>query len=157
GYPTNASVWFWDPQAQRDADALVGARMGEEPMPRNRTVWVCGQDDAGAAILETVHGRLNEILKQAAGQPVPGLMEAWGIYHKLRQLTVPLAQLEQLDGNAWGGSLKRRVDALATIAGHGNPIWDAGWRGLAGVVAQAYDGFVKREEPAKFGVIAAGM
>lgn len=157
GYPTNASVWFWDPQAQRDADALVGARMGEELPSRNRTVWVCGEDDAGAAILETVHSRLNEILKQAAGQPVPGLMEAWGIYHKLRQLTVPLAQLEQLDGHAWGGSLKRRVDALATITGHGNPVWDAGWRGLAAVIAQAYEVFVKREEPAKFWVIATRM
>src|SRR5258708_3820820 len=157
GYPTNATVWFWDPQAQRDADTLVGARMSEEQPSRNRTVWICGEDDAGAAILETVHSRLNEILKQADGQPVPGLMEVWGIYHKLRQLTVPLAQLEQLDGHAWGGSLKRRVDALATIAGHGNPVWDAGWRGLAAVIAQAYEVFVKREEPAKFWVIATRM
>lgn len=157
GYPNNASIWFWDPQAQRDADALLGARMDAELLTRNRTVWVCGEDDAGAAILETVHSRLNEILKQAAGQPVPGLMEAWGIYHKLRQLTVPLGQLEQLDGNAWGGSLQRRVDTLAAVAGHGNPVWDAGWRGLAALVAQAYEVFVKREEPAKFWVIAARM
>lgn len=157
GYPSNASVWFWDPQAQRDADIIVDARMREEPPPRNRTVWVCGEDDAGAAILGTVQSSLNEILKQAAGQPVPGLMEAWGIYHKLRQLTVPLAQLEQLDGPAWGGSLKRRVDALSTIAGHGNPVWDANWRGLASVISEAYEVFVKRDEPAKFWVIAARM
>src|SRR5882672_5344449 len=52
GYPTNASVWFWDPQAKRDADALVGAGMGEELPSRHRTVWVCGEDDDGAAILE---------------------------------------------------------------------------------------------------------
>lgn len=155
GYPADASVWFWDPQAQRDADVLIGAGICEEPPLRNRTVWVCGEDDAGAAILELVHSQLNEILKQAAGQPVPGLMEAWGIYHKLRQMTVPLAQLEQLDGNAWSGSLKRRVDALTTIAGHGNPVWDAGWRALVAVVTQAYEVFVKREEPAKFWVIAA--
>lgn len=154
GYPSNASVWFWDPRAQRDADAIVGTRIGEESLPHNRTVWVCDDGDDGAAILETAYNRLYEILKQAAGQSVPGLREAWGIYHKLRQLTVPLAQLEQMDEHAWGGSLKHRVDALATIDGHGNPVWDAGWCGLSAVIVQAYEVFVKREEPAKFWVLA---
>jgi hypothetical protein len=154
GYPSNANVWFWDPQAQCDADALVGTRICEESPPRHRTVWVCDDGDDGAAILETAHSRLYKILKQAAGQSVPGLREAWGIYHKLRQLTVPLAQLEQLDGRAWSGSLKHRVDALATINGHGNPVWDANWYGLSAVIVQAYEVFVKREEPAKFWVLA---
>lgn len=151
---SNACVWLWDPQAKMDADAIVGDAV-TEPRVAARTVWICGEDEAGVAALATVHTRLSDTLQKCNGRPIPGLMQAWGIYHRLRQLMVPLAQLEQLNGQAWGGNLKRRVEALATVDGHGNPLWDAAWPALKKEIEQAYAAFLQREEPAKFWVLAS--
>lgn len=150
----NASVWLWDPQAKADAETIVG-NVALEPRLATRTLWICGEDEAGVAALAAVHARLSDTMQKCKGHPVPGLMQAWGIYHRLRQLTVPLAQLEQLNGQAWGGNLKRRVEALATVDGHGNPLWDATWPALKAEVEKAYATFLAREEPAKFWVLAS--
>lgn len=154
GDVSNARVWMWDPQAKRDADAIVGDAAAEPRVPA-RTVWICGEDEAGMSTLATLHARLSDTLQKCSGRPIPGLLQAWGIYHRLRQLTVPLVQLEQLNGQAWGGNLKRRVESLATVEGYGNPLWDAVWPKLKTEVEQAYETFLQREEPAKFWVLAS--
>ena len=155
GYPTSVSAWLWDPQAKQDADAIAGNGSQGNHEPTTRTVWVCGEDEEGAAVLGTVHQRLTDILHKASNRLIPGLMHAWGIYHRLRQLTVPLVQLEQATGLAWGGNLKRHVTALAMVEGHGNPVWETTWPGLKSEIERAYEVFLQREEPAKFWVLAS--
>lgn len=155
GYPTSVSAWLWDPQAKQDSDAIVGNDSQGAPEPTTRTMWVCGEDEEGAAALGAVHQRLTDMLHKAGDRPIPGLMHAWGIYHRLRQLTVPLVQLEQANSQAWGGNLKRRVAALAMVEGHGNPIWETTWPGLKSEIERAYEVFLQREEPAKFWVLAS--
>jgi len=155
GYPTSVSAWLWDPQAKQDADAIAGNGSQGNHEPTTRTMWVCGEDEEGAAALGAVHQSLTDMLHKAGGLPIPGLMHAWGIYHRLRQLTVPLVQLEQANSQTWGGNLKRRVAALAMVEGHGNPVWETTWPGLKSEIERAYEVFLQREEPAKFWVLAS--
>jgi hypothetical protein len=151
---SNAAIWLWDPQAKADADAIVGDKATETRVV-TRTVWVCGEDEQGVAALAGVHTRLSDVLQKSSGESIPGLKQACGIYYRLRQLTVPLAQLEQLNEQAWGGNLRRRVESLATVDGHGNPLWDAVWPTLKAEIERAYAAFLQREEPAKFWVLAS--
>jgi hypothetical protein len=155
GFPETAKVWFWDPQSQREADAMTSAPVAAQLKPSVRTVWVCDEDEEGAEVLSGVHDRLVDALGKAGGKPLPGLLLAWGIYHRLRQLTVPLVQLEQASASAWGGSLKRRIEALSGIEGHGNPVWETTWPALRAGVEEAYRVFSLRSEPAKFWVLAS--
>ena len=157
GYPGKTSVWTWNPQAQRDAQAIVEVDDLELPMNGDRFLWVCDSDSETAEVLAGLHRRLVAAVKAAAGHPYPGLKQCWSIYNRLRQLVVPLAQLEQMAALTWAGSLRARIDELKSVEGHGNIAWDTTWPALVEATKVAYEMLLKREETAKFWALSSSV
>ncbi len=160
GNPAQTFVWVWDPQAIKDAVAAVD---GKSPLDSNagkgaeRVLWVCDSDAAGAKALAELHRQLVKASRAAAGRAYPGIQLCWSIYNRLRQLLVPLAQLEQVSANTWSGNLRVRVDALADVQGHGDVAWDTTWPELRDVTRAAYQTFLEREQTAKFWGVASSV
>ncbi len=157
GYPRKASVWAWDPQAQLDAQTAVEA---EDPVPHkvaDRFLWVCDSDTEASNALAELHRRLMAAAKAAAGRPYPGLKQCWSIYNRLRQVVVPLSQLEQAAATSWAGSLRIRIDELDSVSGHGDVCWDTTWPGLVKATKEAYELMLKRKETAKFWAVASNI
>ncbi|MFM0068931.1 hypothetical protein [Paraburkholderia aspalathi] len=157
GWPERMSIWVWDPQAMTDAQIIVD-RKNVVPHDRGeRFLWICDADAETAQVLGHLHRRLMGATKAAAGKPYPGLQLCWSVYNRLRQLTVPLAQLEQATSTTWAGSLRERLDALSDVQGHGDVTWDTTWQELVDAVNSAYETLLKRKETAKFWAIAASV
>ncbi|GEM_PF-3211076 len=157
GYPEKAAIWIWDPQAMTDAQAIVDREDAEPHTLGERFLWVCEDDAEAANVLALLHRQLVAAQRAAAGKPYPGLQLCWSIYNRLRQLTVPLAQLEQAASGTWAGSLRERVDALAEVHGHGDVGWDTTWPGLVDSVKSAYQTLAQRELTAKFWAVASNV
>ncbi len=156
GYPSQATVWLWDRQAQADAVLLTDsppAIAGDG----TRTVFVTEDDPEAATCLQALHGQLAAILRQADGRLYPGFGVAWSIYLRLRGLTVPLSELNQAAAHTWSGSLHRRMDELQSVEGYGRPLWDSTWPALCKLLRSAYDVFLRRREPAKYWALAARL
>lgn len=157
GYPDRASIWVWDPRGMTDAQAIVGRDDREPHELGERFVWICDSDPEAADALAQLHRHLVAALRASTGRPYPGLSQCWSLYDRLRQLTVPLAQLEQAASDTWAGSLRERVDALIHTNGHGDVAWETTWPGLVDAVNQAYQTVLKRQETAKFWAIASRL
>ena len=140
-----------------DAQAIVGRDDKEPHEVGARFVWVCDSDVEAAEALAKLYDQLVAALRASAGIPYPGLSLCWSIYDRLRQLTVPLAQLEQAASDTWAGSLRERLEALNQINGHGNVGWETTWPGLVDAVKETYHTLLKREETAKFWAIASRL
>lgn len=157
GYPGKCTVWLWDPQAKADAERVVENDRPEPQRVGSRTLWVCHGDAEGTKALESLYRRLVSILKQSEGRSYPGLFVPWSVYARLRNLAVPLTQLEEVASGSWMGTLRRRIESLASIHGYGNPVWDATWPDLCEAVRDTYATFLKRQETAKFWALAARL
>lgn len=155
GYPDKGAVWLWDPQAMLDAERVVENTNPDTLNNPPRELWVCDSDPEVDRALSVAFDLMSNASKQADGRFYPGLRQAWSILNRLRQLTAPLAQLEQVAAKSWAGGLRKRVDDLQEVAGHGDPVWDTTWPGIRDSVGVAYQLFLKREEPAKFWDLAA--
>lgn len=157
GYPEKAAIWVWDPQAMTDAQAIVDRKDAEPHELGERYLWVCEDDTAAAEVLAQLHRQLVAAQKAAARKPYPGLPQCWSIYNRLRQLTVPLAQLEQAASNTWAGNLRGRIDALDEFHAHGDVAWDTTWPGLVDSVKTAYQTLARRDLTAKFWAVASNV
>lgn len=150
-------VWLWDPQAQQDAQIAVEENDKKEHAVRDRFLWVCDSDADAAAALASLSKGLAGAARAANGHGYPGLRQCWGIYNRLRQVTVPLAHLEQASVSTWAGNLRKRIEELDTVSGHGNVAWDTTWPQLLDSVRNAYQTLLKREETAKFWALAGNL
>jgi hypothetical protein len=157
GYPGNAALWVWDPKAQQDAQIPVESNDPLLHVVADRFLWVCDSDSDTAASLANLHNCLVEAARAAGGKGYAGLKQCWGIYNTLRQLVVPLAQLEQLVATTWAGTVRARIDALDTVHGYGNVAWETTWPRLVSAVKNAYQTLLKRDETAKFWAVAANI
>jgi hypothetical protein len=157
GYPGKVIVWLWDPQAKSDAERVVASPTPRPPRVGARTLWVCHGDDEGGKALADLYQHLVGVLKQSEGRSYPGLHVAWSVYSRLRNLAVPLTQLEEAASGSWMGTVRRRIESLPSIQGHGNPVWDATWPKLCAAVSEAYSVFLRRQETAKFWALAARL
>lgn len=157
GFPGQAKAWMWDPRAQLDVEELLSGKPtpATEPPPVRRQ-WLCDDDEVDRSLSE-VHERLSDALRHSGERAFPGLHQAWAIYHRLRLLSVPLAQLEERSAHAWSGSIKRRLDQLATVEGAGNPAWETKWPGIRSGVGAVYRLLLSRSEPPKFWVLASRL
>lgn len=157
GYPSKLQVWMWDPQAKSDAERVVEEA---DPVPHataGRFLWECDSDDESAQALAAVYKCLCTAVKAAEGRGYPGLRQSWAIYNRLRQVTVPLAQLEQVAAGTWLGNLRRQIDGLKSVSGHGNIAWDTTWPQLLTALRLAYETLLKRGETAKFWALASNI
>lgn len=154
GYPQSTSAWLWDPQSAAKCEELSGSPAKTALQSPDRTLWVCDEDPELDVAFSSAYGRLSDVLRQGNGNAIPGLLSAWGVINRLRQMTVPLAQLEEESAKTWMGSLRVRIDSLNKVEGHGNPLWEVAWPGIVQSVEAAYQTLLKRAEPAKFWVLA---
>jgi len=155
GYPDKAAVWLWDPQAMLDAERVVENMNPEALNNPPRELWICDSDPEADKALSEAFDLMSNASKLANGRYYPGLPQAWSILNRLRQLTAPLVQLEQVAAESWAGGLSKRVHDLQEVTGHGDAVWDTTWPGIRDSVGSVYQLFLKREEPAKFWALAA--
>ncbi len=159
--------WAWDPAAAATAARQFstgdGSRLeippGTEPPTRTIRVWEDGPVDE--ALLRT-----HEVLAGAVriggggGAWVPALREGWSIYHRLRQLAVPLIQAEEERRLTYGTvTLRRRLALLEeerpSAAGRLGAYLDVSWPVLIRSLKDAYDLLIRRSEPVKFWAAAS--
>lgn len=157
GHPSKLQVWMWDPQAKGDAETAVEAR---DSMPRasgDRHLWVCDSDTEATHALAEVYKWLTAAARAAEGRAYPGLRQCWGLYNRLRQVAVPLAQLEQIAATTWAGNLRQRIAELDSVSGNGIVAWDTTWPQLVAALKAAYETLLRRKETAKFWGVAANL
>lgn len=157
GYPSKLQLWLWDSQAKSDAETAVEAR---DPQPRangDRHLWVCDSDVEATQALAEVYKWLMAAARAAENRPYPGLRQCWGLYNRLRQVAVPLAQLEQVAATTWAGNLRQRIAELDSVNGHGSVAWDTTWPQLVAALKTAYETLLRRNETAKFWGIAMNL
>lgn len=157
GYPNETSVWGWDPQARTDAQNAVETRDAVLHQAGDRFLWECDSDPKAAAALCELHKALASAARAAAGHPYPGLRECWSIYNRLRQVTVPLAELEQAAASTWVGNLRARIEELDEVTGYGTVAWDTTWPHLLASTKAAYQTMLERKESAKFWALASNI
>lgn len=155
GYPESVVVWLWDAKARADAQAVSQSKDTHPPTLGSRHLWVCDSDTDASAALATVHAQLVATMRASHGAQYPGIRLAWGIYNRLRQLAVPLVQLEQVASRGWAGSLRQRIDQLDEVSGQRTVAWETTWPGLRDALREAYQLMLRREETAKFWGVAA--
>ncbi|MCA3749768.1 MAG: hypothetical protein IN808_11615 [Rubrobacter sp.] len=154
-------AWAWDPVA---ADAVERADF-TEPLPRGasevepptRTLWVC-EDKPVDEALWSVHKALVGALR-IGGRIPPTLFEAWSVYHRLRQLAVPLLQAEEERQRAYGTlTVRERLRSLkesqATGEGALGAYLDVRWAETIEKLEEVYSLLMQRKEPAKFYALA---
>lgn len=157
GYPSKLQLWLWDSQAKSDAETAVEAH---DPKPRasgDRHLWVCDSDAEATQALAEVYKWLTTAARAAEGRAYPGLRQCWGLYNRLRQVAVPLAQLEQIAATTWAGNLRQRIAELDSVSGHGSVAWDTTWPQLVAALKTAYETLLRRKETAKFWGIATNL
>lgn len=155
GNGSSSSSWIWDPNAKSVASWITNGKSEPEAPAYDRTVWICDQDPEADSALEDVYRRMASMLKKNQGKHIPGLSLCWAVYHRLRQLTIALSHFEEMGGQAWSGNLKRSILQLEQVEGRGFPVWETDWPGLCAAVNSAYQLLLKRQEPAKFWVLAS--
>ena len=149
-----SSVWLWDPESQRSvATAVTGGKVAVESVS-NRTIWCCDDEPVDKALWQ-VHNLLATAMKHLTGPSLP-LYEAWSVYHRLRQLALPLLEVEEARRQAFRIlTLKQRLDALASEPGiEGNVFLEVRWGDLVTGLRTVYDLLLERREPAKFWALA---
>ncbi|MBS0444483.1 MAG: hypothetical protein JSR59_00905 [Proteobacteria bacterium] len=157
GHPSKLQVWMWDSQAKCDAETAVEAH---DPKPRasgDRHLWVCDSDAEVTQVLAEVYKWLTSAARAAEGRAYPGLRQCWRLYNRLRQVAVPLAQLEQVAATTWAGNLRQRIAELDSVSGHGSVAWDTTWPQLVAALKAAYETLLRRKETAKFWGIATNL
>src|ERR1043166_8950091 len=148
--------WVWDFQAISSAiSTWDGDDVGSNPGVWRRKLLVCHSEETDSA-LEEVRLKLNALSKATAGRPPLSLLQAWGLYHRLSHLAVPLGIYEQhASKHHYSRPLKERLDDLSSarpgddIKATAGAIFSSEWRPLVESLAAAYES-LKGGEPAKF-------
>jgi hypothetical protein len=152
----------WDPAA---LDALETAMGTACPAPHcaasERHVWVC-DDGPADEILSELHQLLVGAMRAGNGRVPPAVLEAWSMYHRLRQLAVPLVQLEEERSKAYRTvTLKDRIQSIEehqpSASGSVGAYLESRWPRIVRVLQSAYEHFLKQKEPAKFYTVAGAV
>lgn len=162
---TDHDCWAWDPAAvsavaQRfsaGGEPCEGDPPGNEPLERTIHVW---EDEPVNEALLRAHEVLAGAVRVGGGAWVPALLEGWSIYHRLRQLAVPLIRAEEERRLTYGTvTLARRLALLEedrpTAAGRLGAYLDVSWPVLIRSLKDAYDLLIRRSEPVKFWAAAS--
>lgn len=157
GHPSKLQVWMWDSQAKSDAETAAEAQDPKQRASGDRHLWVCDSDAEATQTLAEVYKSLTAAARAAGGNAYPGLRQCWGLYNRLRQVAVPLAQLEQVAATTWAGNVRKRIAELDSVSGHGSVAWDTTWPQLIASLKAAYETLLRRKETAKFWGIATNL
>src|SRR5271157_1351403 len=126
-----------------------------------RLLWLSDDNEVDQT-LAGLHEVLVGAMRVGGGRVPSPLLEAWSVYHRFRQLAVPLVHLEEARGKACRTvTLKERIaalDASSPIAsGPLGSYLDARWPQITETLAKLYELFIERKEPAKFYTLACAV
>lgn len=152
GYPDKAQAWIWDPEAESVISEAIEKKKRKESFIGDRSLLVCEHVGANTVLVE-LHDLLYEC--QRSGKTAfPPLWEVWSLYHRLRQLAVPLALL---DDSSYESRrilpIKKRIDRLRNE-------WPSDkwlqiqWPKLVDTLERLYNFFLQYQEPPKFLALA---
>ncbi len=151
GYPDKTRVWLWDPAAKRTIKACLSDQVVPPLTTVERSLYICLDTEVDNA-LAVIHDLL--VTCQKSGNAHPAVWEAWSIYQRLRQLTVPLAQFEDTTYTTWGAMpLIKRIERLQSDWPDAVTL-EALWPSLNQQLHKVYEILLNRQEPAKFWAIA---
>lgn len=152
GFPGKINAWLWDPEAKRSIAELLSHKERFSNLSPTRNIWICDNREIDR-VLEEIYEILAECQREWR-KPFPPLLEAWSLYHRFRQLTVPLAQLEETSFSTRGAlPFKKRLERLCEVWPH-DVFLESRWHRLTRVLIKAYDILLKIEEPPKFWSVA---
>ncbi|RUL84578.1 hypothetical protein [Tautonia sociabilis] len=152
-------AWAWDPAAVDALEQIVEpARSKPIESPSERLLWLT-DDDETDEILAGLHELLVGAMRAGGGRLPAPLLEAWSVYHRFRQLAVPLLHLEEARRKAYRTvTLKERIAGLEESSPSANgPLGsylDARWPQIIRTLGKLYDLFIEQKEPAKFYTLA---
>jgi hypothetical protein len=155
-------AWAWDPAALDALETAMGtACPGLHCAASERHVWVCDDGPADEILFE-LHRLLVGAMRTGNGRVPPAVLEAWSVYHRLRQLAVPLVQLEEERSKAYRTvTLKDRIQSIEenqpSASGSVGAYLESRWPRIVRVLQSAYEHFLKQKEPAKFYTLAGAV
>jgi hypothetical protein len=153
-------VWAWDPAAVEAVEQLVMAKpKSPASAPTHRFIWLTDDPEVENLLVE-LHTLLVGAMKAGNGKMPGAVLGAWGTYHKLRQLAVPLIALEEERKAAYHTlTIQERIQELDSqppeARGAVGSYLDARWPSVISNLKTLYDLLLHRKEPSKFYTLAA--
>jgi hypothetical protein len=153
-------IWAWDPAAVEAIEELLGTKPLAPPIrPAERFVWLSDDPEVEDYLVE-LHTLLVGAMKAGNGHVPSAVLGAWGTYHKLRQLSVPLVALEEERRDAYQTlTIQERIQGLEDEPPEGRgaigSYLDSRWPRIITTLKTLYDIFLRRKEPAKFYTLAS--
>lgn len=153
-------IWAWDPAAVEAMDELLAAqRIVPSAVQSERYIWLSDDPEVDDRLTE-LHSLLVGAMKAGKGHVPGGVLGAWGTYHKLRQLCVPLVSLEEERREAYQTlTIRERIDELKDqppeARGPIGSYLDARWPRIVSELDTVYEILLRRKEPAKFYTLAS--
>lgn len=153
-------IWAWDPAAVDAVEELLGTKPSPSPTrPLERFVWLSDDQEVEDQLAE-LHTLLVGAMKAGNGNVPGAVLGAWGTYHKLRQLSVPLVALEEERREAYRTlTIRERIHELEEQPpdAHGviGTYLDARWPRIVSALKDLYEILLRRKEPAKFYTLAS--
>ena len=147
------ATWLWSPGARIAISEELRLPSPASPSRQQQIYVAQGDPDFDAALSEV--RRALVALMGVGSRPLQGVLEAWGIYHRMRQLAIPLQQYEALARRGWGGMmLKEQISNLDEVQ-LPRAALQAPWRTLVESLQRSYALLDQRTEPAKLQAIQA--
>lgn len=144
-----ASAVLWDETAKAWVAREFDGRERPEPLtPSLPHRWVEVIEDAELdEVLWAAYQQLAEA--QATVEGFFPLRQAWGLFHQLRTLSVPLYRLESLRKDGGRPTLRDRLASLEPEA-PSHPVQRLLWRRVLDQLSEAYEALHQRDLPPKF-------
>lgn len=153
-------IWAWDPAAVEAIEELLAGRsILTTKKPAERFVWLSDDPEVEDHLVE-IHSFLVGAMKAGNGKVPGGVLSAWGTYHKLRQLSVPLITLEEERREAYQTlTIQDRIQGLDDDPPEGKgavgAYLDTRWPRLVASLKALYEVLLQRKEPSKFYTLAS--
>jgi hypothetical protein len=153
-------AWAWDPAAVTAIERVLSVSTAvTELLEPERHIWVC-PDEPVHTLLAPLHEALLGAMRVGGRQLPSAIFEAWAVYHRLRELAVPLVQVEETWRRAYRPlTLKERLHMLEEhipkSSGTLGVYLESRWPKIVDNLRATYDTLLQRMEPAKFYTLAS--
>ncbi len=122
-------------------------------------MWLSSDDEVEDKLID-LHSLLVGAMKAGKGFVPQRILEAWGTYHRLRQLAVPLISLEEERREAYQTlTIQDRIQTLRheppEAHGPAGTYLDTHWPRVVSVFEDVYEILLDRKEPSKFYTLAS--
>lgn len=149
--------WLWDPLTMEGTSRAL-AESASRYQVSERHYWIAHQPIVETALLE-VHDLLAQAMALVSREPPPKLLLAWGLYHRLRELSVPLELAER----AWrrgrfATTIRDQIEGFSRLSWEGSSALNSflavhGQR-IMTLLTKIDEEFVQGNEPSKFYALA---